>query len=228
VRWPVMGGAVRYGVLGTGDVGRTLAGKLVELGHDVVIGSRTKDNEKALGWAAGAGPRAGAGTFKDAAAFGEAVVNGVTGTAALAALRSVGAEHLAGKLLIDVCNPLSFEEGRLRVSPVESDSVGAQIQRAFPDARVVKALNTVNCRVMVDPGRVPGGHQLFICGDDADAKARTVALLGDFGWPADRVFDLGGIEAARCTEMLMPLWITLMQNFGHADFNYEIRRGSSS
>ncbi|MEU8571280.1 NAD(P)-binding domain-containing protein [Streptomyces pathocidini] len=219
---------MKYGVLGTGDVGRTLAGKLVELGHDVVMGSRSKSNEKALAWASEAGPRAGTGTFAEAAAFGERVVNAVTGTAALEALEAAGAAHLGGKLLIDVCNPLFFEEGRLRLSPVESDSVGARIQRRFPDARVVKALNTVNCQVMVEPGRVPGDHQLFVCGDSAEAKADAVALLGDFGWPAERILDLGGIESARCTEMLMPFWFTLMRKFGHADFNYEIRHGTSS
>ncbi|MFF3765426.1 NADPH-dependent F420 reductase [Streptomyces sp. NPDC001922] len=219
---------MKYGVLGTGDVGRTLAGRLVELGHEVVLGSRSPDNERALAWAAEAGPRAAAGTFADAAAFGEAVLNGVNGRAALPALDAAGVRNLDGKLLVDVCNPLAFEEGRLRLSPVENDSVGAQIQRAFPGARVVKALNTVNCQVMVDPGLVPGDHQLFICGDDTDAKARAVALVGEFGWPPERVIDLGGIEAARCTEMLMPFWITLMQQFGHAQFNYEIRQGVPS
>ncbi|MGP3998907.1 NADPH-dependent F420 reductase [Streptomyces sp. 8N706] len=219
---------MKYGVLGTGDVGRTLAGKLVELGHEVVLGSRTKENERARAWAAEAGARAAAGTFADAAAFGQAVVNGVNGRVALTALEAAGAGNLAGKLLVDVCNPLAFEEGRLRLSPVENDSVGAQIQRAFPDARVVKALNTVNCQVMVDPGLVPGDHQLFICGDDEEAKSATVALVGEFGWPPERVIDLGGIATARCTEMLMPFWITLMQKFGHPFFNYEMRQGSAS
>ncbi|MFF3414537.1 NADPH-dependent F420 reductase [Streptomyces sp. NPDC002698] len=215
---------MRYGVLGTGDVGRALAGKLVELGHEVSLGSRTKDNAAAVEWADGAGPTAHHGTFADAAAFGEVVVNAVGGRIALAVLRSAGEEHLDGKVLLDVSNPLAFEDGELRLSPVESDSVGEQIQREFPRARVVKSLNTVNCQVMVEPSRVPGEHQIFVSGDDESAKEQVTALLGEFGWPAGRVFDLGGIRTARVVEMYVPLWVKLMQGIGHADFNVEVRR----
>lgn len=215
---------MRYAVLGTGDVGRTLGGRLVELGHEVLLGSRTHDNPAAVEWAAAAGAGARAGSFAEAAAFGEVVVNAVGGRVALAALEAAGQENLDGKVLVDVSNPLAFEEGELRLSPVESDSVGEQIQRAFPHARVVKTLNTVNCRVMVDPALVPGGHQVFVCGEDAGAKEQVTALLGEFGWPADRVLDLGGIRAARAVEMWLPLWAGLMRKFGHAEFNLELRR----
>ncbi|MET7698765.1 NAD(P)-binding domain-containing protein [Streptomyces sp. NPDC005485] len=215
---------MRYAVLGTGEVGRTLGGKLVELGHEVSLGSRTKDNVSALEWAAGAGPRAGHGTFAEAAAFGEVVVNAVGGRVALPALEAAGAENLDGKVVVDVSNPMEFEDGQLRLSPVESDSTGEQIQRAFPHARVVKTLNTVNNQVMVDPARVPGEHQVFVCGEDQDAKNQVTALLGEFGWPAHRVLDLGGIRAARSVEMMLPLWLSLFQNLGHGDFNLEVRR----
>jgi predicted dinucleotide-binding enzyme len=213
---------MRYAVLGTGDVGRTLGSRLVELGHGVTLGSRTKDNPAALEWAQSAGAQAG--TFADAAAFGEVVVNAVGGRVALAALEQAGAEHLDGKVVVDVSNPLGLEGGELRLSPVETDSVGEQIQRAFPQSRVVKTLNTVNCRVMVDPALVPGEHHVFVCGEDAAAKEQVTSLLAEFGWPADRVLDLGGIQASRAVEMWLPLWITLMQKFGHPDFNLELRR----
>ncbi|MER5435013.1 NAD(P)-binding domain-containing protein [Streptomyces sp. NPDC002588] len=213
---------MRYGVLGTGVVGRTLGGKLVELGHEVTLGSRTEGNPAALDWAADTG--GAAGTFAEAAESAEVVVNAVGGRVALAALEAAGAGNLDGKVLVDVSNPLAFEDGELRLSPVDSDSVGEQIQRAFPRARVVKTLNTVNCEVMVDPARVPGDHQVFVSGDDPEAKAQVTALLGEFGWPADRVLDLGGIRSARGVEMWLPLWLDLMRGFGHADFNLELRR----
>jgi predicted dinucleotide-binding enzyme len=216
--------AMRYAVLGTGQVGRTLGGRLVELGHEVWLGSRTRDNTAAVGWAAAAGAGAGAGTFAQAAEFGEVVVNAVGGRVALAALEAAGADNVGGKVLVDVSNPLAFEEGELRLSPVGSDSVGEQIQRAFPRARVVKTLNTVNCKVMVEPDRVPGEHNVFVCGDDPGAKEQVTALLGEFGWPAGRVLDLGGIRAARAVEMWLPLWAGLFQSFGHGDFNLEVRR----
>ncbi|MFF6950964.1 NADPH-dependent F420 reductase [Streptomyces iakyrus] len=215
---------MRYAVLGTGQVGRTLGGRLVELGHEVRLGSRTRDNTAAVQWAAAAGPGGGVGTFAEAAEFGEVVVNAVGGRVALAALEAAGAENLDGKVIVDVSNPLAVEEGELRLSPVESDSVGEQIQRAFPHARVVKSLNTVNCRVMVDPASVPGEHNVFVCGDDPGAKEQVTALLGEFGWPADRVLDLGGIRAARAVEMWLPLWAGLFGKFGHGAFNLEVRR----
>ncbi|QHA03369.1 NADP oxidoreductase [Streptomyces broussonetiae] len=215
---------MRYGVLGTGEVGRALAGRLVELGQEVTLGSRTRDNPVAAQWATAAAGRARAGTFAEAAAAGEVVVNAVGGPVALAALRTAGAEHLDGKVLVDVCNPLVFLDGEARLDPVESDSVGERIQRAFPHARVVKTLNTVNCRVMVDPGRVPGAHNVFVSGDDAGAKEQVTAMLGEFGWPAERVVDLGGIRSARSVEMYLGLWLTMFRRFGSPDFNIEVCR----
>ncbi|MDH6579314.1 NAD(P)-binding domain-containing protein [Kitasatospora sp. MAP5-34] len=215
---------MRFGIIGTGTVGRTLAGKLIALGHEVTLGSRTKDNTGALAWAEQAGARGHCGTFADAAAFGEVVINATSGTVSLQALRAAGAEQLAGKVLLDVSNPLVFSPtGELTLDPVNTDSVGEQIQREFPDTRVVKGLNTVNAMVMVDPRRVPGQHNLFIAGEDVEAKAQVTAVLEQFGWPAGSVLDLGGIAAARGMEMLMPFWLRLMGHFGHADFNYSIR-----
>ncbi|MFI6488996.1 NADPH-dependent F420 reductase [Streptomyces sp. NPDC050564] len=215
---------MRYAVLGTGEVGRTLGGKLVELGRRVSLGSRTKDNPAAAEWADSAGPRAGHGTFAEAAAFGEVVVNAVGGRVAVTALQAAGEEHLNGKVVLDVSNPLAFEDGQMRLSPVESDSVGEQIQRSFPQARVVKSLNTVNCHLMVDPALVPGEHQIFVSGEDQSAKEQVTALLGEFGWPPQRVLDLGGIRTARAAEMYLPIWLTLFQQIGHSEFNVEVRR----
>ncbi|MER5867384.1 NAD(P)-binding domain-containing protein [Kitasatospora sp. NPDC002040] len=216
---------MRVGIIGTGTVGRTLAAKLVSLGHEVTLGSRTKENAAALAWAEQAGPYGHSGTFAEAAAFGELVINATSGVVAVQALRLAGAEPLAGKVLIDVSNPLVFSPlGEVSLEPVNSDSVGEQIQREFPAARVVKALNTVNSEVMVDPGRVPGEHNLFVAGNDPEAKAEVVALLTEFGWPQGSVLDLGDITAARALEMLMPFWLKLMGHYGHADFNYSIRR----
>ncbi|WP_369256393.1 NADPH-dependent F420 reductase [Streptomyces sp. R35] len=215
---------MRYAVLGTGEVGRTLGGKLIELGHEVSLGSRTKDNPAAVEWADSAGPGAGHGTFAEAAAFGEVVVNAVGGRVAVTVLQTAGAENLDGKVVLDVSNPIAFEDGQVRLSPVESDSVGEQIQRTFPHARVVKSLNTINCYLMVDPALVPGEHQIFVSGEDQSAKEQVTELLGEFGWPSHRVLDLGGIRTARATEMYLPLWLTLMQNVGHPEFNVEIRR----
>ncbi|MET8624336.1 NAD(P)-binding domain-containing protein [Kitasatospora sp. NPDC004669] len=217
---------MRIGIIGTGTVGQTLGSKLVSLGHRVTLGSRGKDNEKGLAWAQQAGPDGHTGTFAEAAAFGEVVLNATGGTVSLAALRAAGAEQLAGKLLIDVSNPLVFgPDGAVTLDPVNTDSVGEQIQREFPGARVVKALNTLNCDLMVDPGRLAGEHNLFIAGNDATAKAETVALLGEFGWPAEWIVDLGDISGARATEMMMPFWLRMMGHFGSAEFNYSFQRG---
>ena len=227
---PTVGGNVaeatmRYAVLGTGMVGRTLGGKLVELGHEVTLGSRAKDNPAALEWARGTGAGARAGTFEEAASSAEVVVSAVGGRVTLAALEAAGAANLNGKILVDVSNPIALEDGQVRLDPVGSDSVGEQVQRAFPHARVVKTLNTVNCDVMVEPSLVPGDHQIFVCGQDADAKEQVAGMLGEFGWPEHRVLDLGGIAASRGVEMFMPLWLDLMRTLGMTHFNMEFHRG---
>ncbi|MBY8338703.1 NAD(P)-binding domain-containing protein [Streptomyces spinosirectus] len=217
---------MRYAVLGTGVVGRTLGTKLVELGHEVTLGSRAKDNPGALQWAREAGAGARAGTFEDAASTAEVVVVAVGGRVALAALEAAGAANLDGKVLVDVSNPLGFEDGQVRLDPVGSDSTGEQIQRAYPHARVVKTLNTVNCEVMVAPSLVPGEHQIFVCGEDAGAKEQVTGMLGEFGWPAHRVLDLGGIASSRGVEMFLPLWLDLMRTLGKTHFNLEFHTGN--
>ncbi|MFB7469793.1 NADPH-dependent F420 reductase [Kitasatospora sp. NPDC056184] len=216
---------MRYGIIGTGGVARTIADRLVGLGQEVTLGSRSKGNEAAAAWAEQAGPHGHHGTFAEAAEFGEVVLNATPGTVAVEALRAAGAGHLAGKLLIDLSNPLVFSpEGELTLDPVNTDSVGERIQREFPEALVVKTLNTLTAPLMVDPSRLEGEHNLFVAGNDADAKARTVALLGTFGWPAEWVVDLGDITGARAMEMMMPFWIRLMGAFGTTEFNYAFKR----
>jgi 8-hydroxy-5-deazaflavin:NADPH oxidoreductase len=141
-------------------------------------------------------------------------------------LNAAGAENLAGKVLVDVANVLAFSEGRPPVIGVAvDDSLGEQIQRSFPEARVVKALNTLNANVMVDPSLVPGDHDLLISGDDEEAKAQVAELLQSFGWPADRIVDLGGITAARGQELYVALWLSLMGALGSPTFNIHIARG---
>jgi 8-hydroxy-5-deazaflavin:NADPH oxidoreductase len=202
---------VRIGVLGTGVVGTTIAGKLRELGHDVLIGSRSAGED--------------AVPFADAAAHGELVFNCTNGNASLDALGAAGAENLAGKVLVDVANVLDFSQGRPPLVGVSTgDSLGERIQRAFPEARVVKALNTVNANVMVDPGVVPGEHDLFLSGNDEQAKAQVAELLQSFGWPAERILDLGDITAARAQELYVTLWVRLMGVTEGAAFNIRVVR----
>ena len=218
-----MGGAVRIGILGTGVVGQTLGGKLVELGHEVKLGSRTSANEKAGKWVGQHGSRASQGTFAEAASFGEMVFNCTSGMVSLEALRSAGSANLAGKVLVDVANPLDFSHGMPpTLSVSNSDSLAEQIQRAFPDAKVVKALNTMNAGVMVNPSSVPGDHDVFICGNDAGAKSQVSDLLRSFGWRT--IVDLGDISGARGVEMLLPVWLRLMGTFKTATFNFHVAR----
>jgi predicted dinucleotide-binding enzyme len=216
---------MRIGVLGTGMVGKAIASRLVALGHEVMMGSRTADNEQAREWAATDGSGASQGAFADAAGFGELVFNCTAGGGSLEALGAAGADNLAGKVLIDVANPLDFSRGMppsLLVS--NTDSLAEQIQRGFPEARVVKTLNTMNCEVMVDPARLPGEHDVFVAGNDDDAKSKVGELLESFGWPGDRIVDLGDITAARATEMYLPLWLRLFGALQTGDFNIKIVR----
>jgi hypothetical protein len=203
-------------------VGETIASKLVALGHEVKMGSRTANNEKAAAWVRKAGARASQGTFADAAAFGEILFNCTLGLGSIEALNAAGKENLKGKVLLDLSNPLDFSKGMPPTLFVSNDdSLGERIQRAFPELKVVKTLNTINCNVMVDPARIPGEHAVFVSGNDAAAKTRVKQLLTEwFGWK--QVIDLGDISTSRGTESYLPLWIRLWGALGTPDFNVQI------
>lgn len=217
---------MRIAILGTGMVGAELGRKLAESGHEVMMGSRTADNTKAAEWVSKTGHNASQGTFADAAAFGELAMNCTSGGASLAAIRLAGADNLAGKILIDIANPLDFSKGMppfLSVS--NTDSLGEQIQNALPQTKVVKTLNTVNAMLMTNPAMLGGDHVTFVSGNDPDAKAQVTAWLEEwFGWKKQNVIDLGDITTARGTEMMLPLWIRLMMTLGTPTFNFNIVR----
>jgi predicted dinucleotide-binding enzyme len=216
---------MKIAVLGTGMVGRAIASKLATLDHEVSMGSRSADNDAASAWAEETGPKASYGTYASAAANSELVFNCTAGAASLDALEAAGRENLSGKTLIDVANPLDFSRG---VPPTlalcNTDSLGEQIQRTFPQANVVKALNTMTCGVMVEPGRVSGHHNVFVCGEHGEAKRQTARLLTSFGWPEDSIIDLGGISAARGTEMYLTLWLNLYGSLDTGYFNIAVAR----
>lgn len=221
-------------VLGTGMVGQAIAGRLDELGHSVVVGTRDPQatsartepdgmgNQPFSTWH-GAHPGVGLVTFAEAAAGADLVVNASSGEAALELLRLAGAENLAGKVLLDIANPLDFSAGFPPTLFVkDSDSLAEQIQRAFPETKVVKTLNTLTASLMVDPKSLGESSTVFVSGEDAAAKAVVVEILESFGH--DDVIDLGGIETARGTEMLLPIWLRLMGALGTAQFNFKIVR----
>ncbi|MEV6431345.1 NAD(P)-binding domain-containing protein [Nocardia sp. NPDC051463] len=215
---------MKVAVLGTGEVGRRLASKLVELGHAVTLGSRTADNAAATAWA---GETGGAhGTFAEAAADAELVINATSGTVSLAALTAAGAANLSGKVVVDVSNALDFSGGfPPKLVIPEAGSVAEQLQQAFPTARVVKTLNTMNNQLMVDPSRISGRHHVFLSGDDESAKSEVAALLNSFGWTSEQIIDLGALETARSTEPLVLLWVSLHSKLGTEDINYAVVTG---
>lgn len=221
-------------VLGTGMVGQAIAGRLHELGHTVVIGTRDPEatlartepdgmgNPPFSAWRA-AHEGVSVATFAEAAAGAELVVNASSGAVALEVLGLAGADNLAGKVLIDISNPLDFSAGfPPTLSVKDTDSLGEQIQRAFPDTKVVKTLNTLTASLMVHPASLGESSSVFVSGDDAQAKATVVSLLESFGH--DDVIDLGALETARGTEMLLPLWLRLMGALGTGTFNVRVVR----
>jgi predicted dinucleotide-binding enzyme len=216
---------MRIAVLGTGPVGHALANRLIEVGHDVWMGSRDAGGETVTAWAAGHSERAHAATFADAAAAGELIVNATGGAVSLAVLASVAPDDLAGKVLLDISNPLDFSHGfPPGLSPAITDSSAEQIQRAHPQARVVKSLNTMNCDVMVDPSLVRGPHTVFVAGDDEAAKATVADLLASFGWPRPDILDLGGLVASRGLEAYVLFWVNLRMALGTNAFNIAVVR----
>lgn len=213
---------MKIGILGTGDVGKALGRGFLALGHEVKLGAREAGNEKAAAWVKESGPRASAGTFADAAAFGEVVVLATLGSANESALGQARRENLEGKLLLDATNPLDFSRGfppTLAISG--NDSGGEQVQRLVPGARVVKAFNIIGNANMFKP-QLPGGPpDMFICGNDEAAKKQAAALLADFGFPAT---DLGGIEASRYLEAMCMVWVLYAARTGQWNHAFKMLR----
>lgn len=218
---------MRIAVVGTGMVGRSLAARLAELGHDVVMGTRDPESTRSRGdetaaWLA-EHPEVELAPFATSADDAEIVVNASGGLVALQVLTQVGAENLVGKVLIDISNPLDFSAGfPPTLSVKDTDSLGEQIQRAFPEARVVKTLNTLNADLMTHPATLGESTSVFVSGNDAAAKLVVTEMLTSFGHTD--VIDLGGIETARGTEMYLPLWLRTMGALGTATFNIKVVR----
>lgn len=223
-------------VLGTAMVGRIITEKLVSLGHSVYMGTRNVqdtlmkkvdvdgDEQSFQAWL-NQWHTVQLGSFEDSAARGELIVNAVNGQGSIAALQAAGKKNLDGKIIMDLSNPLDFSQGmppKLTVS--NTDSLGEQIQNAFPLARVVKTLNTITATLMVNPKLIGNGDlSVFVSGNDMEAKAFVVGLLTDwFGW--QDVIDLGDIKTSRGVEMFLPLWVSNYQKLGTAMFGFKIVR----
>jgi predicted dinucleotide-binding enzyme len=213
---------MQIGILGSGVTAQTIGSKLVQLGHEVMLGSREEANANAVAWSKEeGGQHALYGTYQNAADFGEIVFNCTLGLASLEALEQAGAESLRGKVLIDTSNPLDRSTDMWTLTVCNTDSLGEQIQRAFPETRVVKTLNTVNANVMVDPAKLLERTHVFVSGNDIEAKATVVRILRDwFGWR--EIIDLGGIETSRGVEMYVLLWHNLRNAIASQRFNIKV------
>lgn len=214
---------MNIGILGTGMVGQTIGTKLIQLGHSVKMGSRSSGNEKATAWVSGQPGNASEGTFKDAAAFGEIVFICTSGANTLDAVASAGAQNFKGKTVIDLSNPLDFSKGMppfLIAELSNTNSLGEEIQKALPEAHVVKSLNTVNCQIMVNPGLLSEDSLIFVCGNNNDSKKTVSDLLKTFGWKD--IIDLGDITVSRTVEMLIPFWVKIMSHLNTPLFNFKI------
>jgi len=213
-------------VLGTGMVGIEIATRLIKNGHQVMIGSRSADNEIAKKWVLKMGDNAHNGTFKHAANFAENMIfNCTKGEFVFDVLESIGDTSLSNKILIDVSNPLDFSKGMPpTLSICNNTSQGEQIQELYPETNVIKALNTMNCYIMLNPAKVEGDHSVFISGNDIASKVSMKKLLNTFGWKDKNIIDLGDITTARGTEMLLPIWLRLYGKFGNPDFNFHIQK----
>lgn len=215
---------MKIAVFGTGMVGDSIGSKLIELGHDVMMGSRTTDNEKAKAFVDKHNGKATAGTFAGAAAFGEIIFNCTAGGGSIEALKLAGEQNITGKIIVDIANPLDFSKGMPpSLSVVNTTSLGEEIQKAFPKTRVVKTLNTMWNGLMVNPQMINGGdHHVFVSGNDATAKQEVKTILNSFGWNDQNILDLGDITTARGTEMFLPLWLRIWGATNNGAFNIKI------
>ena len=230
---------MKISIIGTGSVGQTIASKLIELGYDVMLGTRNvqeklssteKDmygNPPFSEWNK-LNARVKLGSFEEAALYGDIVFNATHGGSSIAALKLAGAKNLKGKVLIDISNPLDFSRGMppsLLPGLQNTNSLGEEIQKTFPAAKVVKTLNTMWCGLMVKPDMIgKGDHINYIAGNDPDAKAEVKKLLKKFGWKDENLLDLGDISAARATESVLPIWLRVMGTIQTGVFNFKLIR----
>lgn len=223
---------MKIAVLGTGGVGKAFAARLTGLGHEVTIGTRDvtktleKKGEKTFSEYLEKNPKVKLGSFAEAAAFGEIIINVSKGEHTREIIKAAGAENLNGKILIDISNPLDFSKGlppSLIPEFSNTNSLGEEIQRMVPGAKVVKTLNTMWNGLMLDPNLLAGGdHVNYICGNDADAKKEVIKLLNAFGWKNESILDLGDITSARATEATLPIWLRVYGAKQTGAFNFKI------
>jgi 8-hydroxy-5-deazaflavin:NADPH oxidoreductase len=228
---------MKIGILGTGMVGQTIAEKLAQLGHKVMMGTRDKkatlaktgkDNfgRPAFGDWIKNNTKVQLGTYSEAASFGEFLLNATSGVGSLEALKLAGENNLADKVLLDISNPLDFSKGMPPTLTVcNTDSLGEQIQRTYPKTKVVKSLNTINTYVMVNPSMLQESTNIFLNGNDSNAKAEVKKLLMSFGWNDKDIIDMGDITTARGTEQILPIWVRLMGTLQTPIFNFKIVMG---
>jgi predicted dinucleotide-binding enzyme len=225
---------MKIGILGTGGVGRTMAERLQGLGHEVMLGTRDVNAtmENTSGTVMGGPPvkdwlaqnkNVRLGSHAEAAAFGELIINATSGQGSVQALEQAGRQNLGNKVLLDISNPLDFSKGMPpTLSICNDDSLGEKIQREFPELRVVKGFNTLSAPLMVNPKALPERTNLFICGNDTDAKNKVRELMNSFGWQNDDIIDLGDITMSRGTEQILPIWVRLWGALGTPMFNFRI------
>ena len=215
---------MKYGILGTGIVAQTIGSKLIQLGHEVKLGSRNAKNQKALDWAKKNGKNASVGTFKEAALFGKIIFNCVHGINSIEAITSAGKENFKDKILIDISNPYNYKDGHISLDPkyCGNTCLGEEIQKFLPNTKVVKTLNYLGANMMTNPGSLAEPITGFYCGNDAKAKEVVNKMLHDFGWTD--TFDLGDISMSRYTEMLGAFWVPVYGKVGNMDWGFKLVR----
>ena len=222
-------------ILGTGMVGQTLATRLSLLGHEITLGTR---NTELLVMRETPNPMTGLSfvdwyrensdvklmKFGDSVSKADLIVSATQGSASIEALQQIGEDQLKGKIILDIANPLDFSKGMPPTLLFCNDtSLGEKIQERFPESKVVKSLNTMSASLMVNPGSLKGKHNVFMSGNDVQAKKMVADLLKAMGWEQNNIIDLGDISTARATEMLLPVWLRLWNNLGHVNFNFHIQ-----
>lgn len=201
---------MKIGILGSGSVGKTIGAGLAALGHTITIGTRSPTRADVAEWVKTNAGGVSAGTLAEAARFGEIIFLCTKGEGTLQALHLADPSNFRGKIVVDISNPLDFSKGMppsLLPQFANTNSLGEEVQKALPEAKVVKSLNIVNCEVMVNPRKSGGDPTMFVCGNDSAAKHTVNGFLESFGWKD--IIDLGDISSARALEMMLPVWLRL-------------------